>query len=115
MQSLGIEMPAPDCVGETVTIASTFEYRIDDRGWVHPCISLDGDTITVNLYAASVMPYRVVSTPQVTGPTVASPDGQGILTELVNRWIPTPSGVVPMGGGASPPLRFRSSRPEAQR
>jgi hypothetical protein len=34
MQSLGIEMPAPDCVGETVTIASTFEYRIDDRGVV---------------------------------------------------------------------------------
>ncbi len=111
MQSLGIEMPAPVCVGETVTIASTFEYRIDDRGWVHPCISLDGDTITVNLYAASVMPYRVVSTPQVTGTTVASPDGQGILTELVNRWIPTPSGGVAMGGGASAQFSFSSSDP----
>src|SRR3546814_13928072 len=57
------------------------------------------------------MPYRVVSTPQVTGTTVASPDGQGILTELVNRWIPTPSGGVAMGGGASAQFSFSSSDP----
>src|SRR3546814_9789267 len=57
------------------------------------------------------MPYRVVSTPQVTVTTVASPDGQGILTELVNRWIPTPSGGVAMGGGASAQFSFSSSDP----
>lgn len=111
MQSTGLEIAAPDCVGNTVTVASTFEYRIDYRGWVHPCISAEGDTITVNLYAATMMPYRVLSWPQVTGGTVSSPDGQGMLMALANKWVPSPSGGVVMGGGASAQFAFSASSP----
>ena len=111
MQSLGLERPAPDCVGESAKAASGIEYKISYRGAVHPCISADGDTITVSLYAATMMPYRANSWPEVTGGTVTSPDGEGMLMALANKWVPSASGGVLMGGGASAQFDFSASNP----
>lgn len=111
MQALGLELPAPDCVGGVATTTSGMEYRIDYRGFVHPCISASGDQITVNLYAATMMPYRVKSWPEVTGVAVPGDDSEGMLMALSSKWVPSASGGVLMGGGSSAQFTFSASAP----
>lgn len=111
MQSLGLEMRVPDCVGKSAFASSGIEYKIDYRAAVHPCISADGDKIIVDLYAATMMPYRAKSWPEVVGGTVASPDGEGMLMALADKLVPSASGGVLMGGGASARFEFPASNP----
>lgn len=111
MQSLGLEFPKPNCVDKPATASTQIKYEVSSTGAVWPCISADGDKITVNLYAATMLPYRALSHPAVVGGTVASPDGQGMLMALANKWVPSASGGVLMGGGASAQFTFDAANP----
>jgi hypothetical protein len=111
MESLGLEYPAPDCVGQTATASDGAEYSILQGSAVHSCIKAAGDTITVNLYAATAMPYRVKSWPAVTGGALPGTDSGSILMTLASKWVPSASGGVLMGGGSSAQFEFTTANP----
>lgn len=111
MQSLGLETAEPDCVGGVAKASTGVEYSIPYRGWLHPCIAADDDTITVNLYTATMMPYRAKSWPAVSGQTVTAPDSQSMLLTLMNKWTASPTGGTALGAGASAQFSFDASNP----
>lgn len=111
LESLGLQYPKPECVDKKATASNGIEYSVSHTGVTWPCISAEGDTITVDLFAATHMPYRALSSPQVTGATVPSADGQGILMTLANKWVPSPGGGTVMGGGAGARFTFDASNP----
>lgn len=110
MQSLGLEMPEPDCLGEVANAATGAAYSIAYRGWIHPCISTQGDTITVDLYSASMMPFRATAEPLVTGRTMPSPDTQGFLAALLNNSPSLTDGTI-LGGGSFARFQFSTTAP----
>lgn len=111
LEALGLELPAPDCVGKTAMSSTGAEYSIAQGGAVYSCIKATGEKITVNLYAATSMPYRVKSWPAVVGGTVPGTDSSSIFTTLANKYVPSASGGVLMGSGASAQFEFSAAKP----
>lgn len=68
LHGLGLEFPAPDCVGAPATIAGTRYEAISPVG-AHLCVAASGSSLRVTAYPAIAMPYLVSSVPKVDGVT----------------------------------------------
>ena len=76
MQGIGLEFPAPGCVGASAEISGT-TYEADSSDTAYICLEGDGDSLVVSVYPAIAMPYLVSSSPETTGVTAASEVGIG--------------------------------------
>lgn len=71
MQGLGLEFPAPDCVGKPVTINGT-KYEVVSPAGAHLCVGEEKGSLVVSAEPAVAMPYLMTSVPRVDGTTAAT-------------------------------------------
>ena len=67
-QGIGLEFPAPDCVGKPVTINGT-KFEVVSPAGAHLCVGEDRGSVVVSAYPAVAMPYLMTSVPKVDGMT----------------------------------------------
>lgn len=113
MQGLGLEFPAPDCVGEAVTIDEV-TYRVESppQSWI--CLEAKADALVVKAYPNSAIPFVVGSWPSAevrTSPTEVqlATSTLVVLAKHLGFTDSTQAAVMP---GTMAELRF-SSAPEA--
>ncbi|GGH33661.1 hypothetical protein [Microbacterium album] len=109
--ALDADLPPPPCFERTATAPSGLEYLMLAAGPIWPCISADGQEITVDLYAATSSPYRAKSSPAVVGETLPGTDGDGVLHALASEYVPTAEGGVVFGGGTAARFTFDVHEP----
>lgn len=71
MQGIGLEFPAPDCVGKPVTI-NGMKYEVVSPAGAHLCVGEERGSVVVSAYPAVAMPYSMTSVPKVDGTTAAT-------------------------------------------
>ncbi len=71
MQGLGLEYPAPDCVGKSATV-NDVKYEAVSPPGAHLCLSASNGTLVVEAYPAVAMPYLLTPKPKVDGTTAAT-------------------------------------------
>ena len=113
MQGLGLEFPAPDCVGEAVTIDDV-TYRVESppQSWI--CLEAKADALVVKAYPNSAIPFVVGSWPSAevrTSPTEVqlATSALVVLAKHLGFTDSTQAAVMP---GTMAELRF-SSAPES--
>jgi hypothetical protein len=111
LQSLGIEYPEPECSGATAS-ADGLEYSIGSAWAAWPCISADGDRLTVDIHPNTAIPFRLKSTPASEGQTHPGLDKEGVLLAVLSRLIegPLASGSL-MAAGARVTFTFDAAAP----
>ncbi len=68
MQGIGLEFPAPDCVGAPALVGHTI-YEAPASDTAHVCVAEDQGSLVVTAYPAVAMPYLVTTLPQAEGVT----------------------------------------------
>lgn len=68
MQGIGLEFPAPDCVGAPALVGRT-TYEAPASDTAHVCVGEDQGSLVVTAYPAVAMPYLVTTLPQAEGET----------------------------------------------
>lgn len=71
IQSIGLEHPAPGCVGKSATVEGT-KYDVASLPGAHLCVEERNGSLVVSAHPAIAMPYRITSKPSVTGTTSAT-------------------------------------------
>lgn len=77
MQGLGLEFPAPECVGKQARVNTT-KYDIVSTAATHLCVADKNGNLVVSAYPGTAMPYRISTQPRVNGTTQATEVGVGI-------------------------------------
>lgn len=70
LQGLGIEFPAPECVGTTATVNGR-TYEADQTSIAHLCLEEKNGSLVITAQPAVAMPYLVTSEPEVLAQTSA--------------------------------------------
>lgn len=70
LQGLGIEFPAPECVGKTATV-NGLTYEADETSIAHLCLEEKNNSLVITAQPAVAMPYLVTSEPEVQAETSA--------------------------------------------
>lgn len=71
MQGIGLEYPAPGCVGKAATVQGT-KYEVVSPPGAHLCVEETRGSVVLTAYPAIAMPYLVTSKPRVDGITAAT-------------------------------------------
>ncbi|NLA30102.1 MAG: hypothetical protein GX875_10725, partial [Propionibacterium sp.] len=81
MQGIGLELPAPECVGAPATVGRT-SYEAGSEQGAYFCLDEDRGSLVVTVYPAVAMPYLITSTPPTDARTAVdeiSPATAGVV------------------------------------
>lgn len=81
MQGIGLELPAPECVGPPAIVGRT-SYEVGSEQGAYFCLDEDRGSLVVTAYPAVAMPYLITSTPPTDARTAVdeiSPSTAGVV------------------------------------
>lgn len=71
MQGLGLEYPAPDCVGEQASVKGT-KYDVVSTPATHLCVEESDGDLVLTAHPGTAMPYVLATNPRTDGSTTAT-------------------------------------------